>query len=69
MATREALEVYSRNDGATTLRNDVDESFLDPRTIPKPGVTYRDDTDAHWISTGQQEAIDKVREILKTARQ
>jgi len=65
MATREALEIYSRASGAATLRTDVDESFLDPRTIPKPGVTYLDDTDFDWIAKGRREAGAKVQEILK----
>jgi iron(III) transport system substrate-binding protein len=69
MATKEALEIYSRGDGATTLRTDVEESFLDPQTIPKPGVAYPDDTNLEWVMTGRKEASEKVRELLKTARQ
>jgi len=65
LAGKEGLEIYSRGYEAPTLRNDVDESFLDPRTIPRPGVSYPDDTDFHWVATGRREAAEKVRELLK----
>ncbi len=65
LATKEALEIYSHGYDAVTLRSDVDESFLDPRTIPRPGVTYPDDTDLAWVATGRREAAEKVRELLK----
>lgn len=65
LAGKEALEIYSRNYQAATLRTDVDESFLDARTIPRPGTTYPDDTDLKWVSSGRKEAADKVRELLK----
>jgi iron(III) transport system substrate-binding protein len=65
LAGKEAMEIYSRGYEAATLRSDVDESFLDPRTIPLPGVTYPDDTDFHWVSSGRREGAEKVRELLK----
>ena len=65
MAGKEALEIYSRSYGAATLRADVDESFLDPRVIPKKGVTYPDDTDLDWVEKGRPAAGEKVRELLK----
>ncbi len=65
LATKEALEIYSRGYDAATLRTDVDESFLDPRTVPRPGVNYPDDTDLAWVATGRREAAEKVRELLK----
>ena len=64
-AGKEALQIYSRDYEATTLRTDVDESFLDPRTIPKPGVKYPDDTEFNWLLKGRNETADKVRELLK----
>jgi iron(III) transport system substrate-binding protein len=69
ISTKEVLELYSREDGAVTMRNDVDESFVDPKTIPKPGVAYADDTNPEWVTKGRTAAIEKVREILKAARQ
>ncbi|MBA2690000.1 MAG: extracellular solute-binding protein [Burkholderiales bacterium] len=65
LASKEALEIYSRNYESATLRTDVDESFLDPRTVPRPGVTYPDDTDLKWVSSGRRDAAEKVRELLK----
>lgn len=65
MASKEALQIYSRSAGAATLRTDVDESFLPPETIPKSGVTYPDDTDYEWVTKGRVETGKKVREILK----
>jgi iron(III) transport system substrate-binding protein len=65
LASKDALEIYSRENGTATLRTDVDESFLDPRVIPKPGVKYVDVTDIKWITTGRKEAADKMLQALK----
>jgi len=67
LAGKEALEIYSRGYEAATLRTDVDESFLDPRTIPRSGIKYPDDTDPEWIGAGRRETAEKVRELLKSA--
>jgi ABC-type Fe3+ transport system substrate-binding protein len=66
LAGKEGLETYSRNYMSATLRTDVDESFLDPRTVPRPGVSYPDDTDLQWVGTGRRDAAEKVRELLKS---
>jgi ABC-type Fe3+ transport system substrate-binding protein len=65
MAGREALEIHSRNYGEATLRKDVDESFLNPHTLPRPGVSYPDDGDYNFILTGRREATDNARAVLK----
>jgi iron(III) transport system substrate-binding protein len=65
LAGKEGLELYSRGYGTATLRTDVDESFLDPRTIPKPGVTYPDDADPKWRSADKLEYGAKIRALLK----
>jgi ABC-type Fe3+ transport system substrate-binding protein len=65
LAGREPLEIYSRNYESATLRTDVEESFLDPRTIPRPGVRYGDDTEFNWVASGRRETAEKVRELLK----
>jgi|tagenome__1003787_1003787.scaffolds.fasta_scaffold20789636_2 iron(III) transport system substrate-binding protein len=64
-AGRDTLETYSREYEAATLRTDVDESFLDPRMIPKPGVKYPDDTEFDWVLKGRNETAEKVRELLR----
>jgi iron(III) transport system substrate-binding protein len=68
MATKEALEIYSRANGTATLRKDVDESFLNPEIIPKPGAEYVEATDPEWIGEGRKEMANKMRDILKSAK-
>jgi iron(III) transport system substrate-binding protein len=65
LATKEAVEIYSRGDDVATLRTDVDESFLDPAAVPRPGVIYPDDADATWRSTEKLEIGGKIRALLK----
>jgi ABC-type Fe3+ transport system substrate-binding protein len=64
MATKEAVQVYAQNSDVATLRNDVDESQVNPNVIPKAGESYVDDTDFNWISKGRLEASEKVRALL-----
>jgi iron(III) transport system substrate-binding protein len=65
LAGREALEIYSRAYESPTMRTDVDESFLDPRALPRAGVDYVDNTEINWVATGRLEAANKVRALLK----
>lgn len=65
LAGKEGLELYSRGAAAATLRTDVDESFLDPRNVPKKGVTYPDDADPKWRSADKLEYGAKIRALLK----
>lgn len=66
MASKEGLETYARGYGSATLRTDVDESFLNPGNIPRPGAKYFDDSDWKWIVTGRRETREKVWELLKS---
>jgi iron(III) transport system substrate-binding protein len=65
IASKEGLELYSRHAQVATLRNDVDESFLDPRVVPKPGVKYYDNTDLTWVADGQKQATKEVQELIR----
>lgn len=65
IVAKEGLEIYSRGYGSATLRTDVDESFLNPKTLPRSGAKYFDDTDWKWIITGRKETREKVWKILK----
>jgi iron(III) transport system substrate-binding protein len=65
MASKDGLELYSRNAQSATLRSDVDESFLDPHIIPQAGKDYVDNTDLDWVARGQKETANKVRALLK----
>ena len=64
--SKEGLEIYARGYGSATVRTDIDESYLNPGNIPKPGVKYFDDTDWKWIVTGRHESREKVWKLLKT---
>ncbi|HSE86924.1 MAG TPA: extracellular solute-binding protein [Candidatus Binatia bacterium] len=63
--SKEGLEIYARGYGSATVRTDIDESFLNPGNIPKPGVKYFDDTAWQWIVTGRHENREKVWKLLK----
>jgi iron(III) transport system substrate-binding protein len=63
--SKEGLEIYARGYGSATLRNDIDDSFLNNGNIPKPGIKYFDDTEWKWIVTGRHESRDKVWKLLK----
>lgn len=64
MAGKEALTLYSRAAQAATVRTDVDESFLDPRVVPKKGGAYFDDGLPSWRG-GPKPAINaKIGEML-----
>jgi iron(III) transport system substrate-binding protein len=65
IASKEALEIYSRGYGATTLRTDVDESFLERGTVPRAGVKYLDDTEWNWTVTGRREAREAMQQLLR----
>jgi iron(III) transport system substrate-binding protein len=65
--SKEGLEIYGRGYGSATLRTDVNESYLNPGNIPKPGVKYFDDTDWKWIVTGRKQYREKVWTLLKSA--
>ncbi|HWP58112.1 MAG TPA: extracellular solute-binding protein [Candidatus Acidoferrales bacterium] len=65
IASKEGLEIYSRGYGAATLRTDVDESFLDPASVPRAGVNYFDDSDWSWATTGRREAREKMQALLR----
>lgn len=66
IVSKEALETYSRGYGVVTLRSDVDESFLTPGTIPRPGVNYVDESDWHNSVTGRNDQLrQRMKEIMK----
>jgi iron(III) transport system substrate-binding protein len=63
--SKEGLEIYGRGYGSATLRTDINQSYLNPGNIPKPGVKYFDDNDWKWIVTGRKEYREKVWNLLK----
>lgn len=66
MVSREALEIYSRAEGRATLRTDVDESFLPPESIPRPGVHYFDTFGWEWTVTGKEKVRLRMKELLRS---
>jgi len=64
MASKEPLEIYSRSTLAATLRTDVDESFLQPKTIPQPGVKYFDSYGWDWAAKTGEEVRLQMKNIL-----
>lgn len=65
IATKEALEPYSRSTSNATLRKDVDESFLKPESVPRPGGNYFDDAEWSWLAKGSNEARQNVGKLLR----
>jgi len=66
VVSKEALETYTRGDPSATLRSDVDESFLDPRTIPRPGVKYIWDEEWDFVLRRRPETRERVLKLLKS---
>jgi iron(III) transport system substrate-binding protein len=66
--SKEGLEIYARGYGSATLRTDINDSYLNPGNIPKPGIKYFDDTDWKWIVTGRKEYREKVWDLLKVGK-
>jgi hypothetical protein len=66
LLAKEGMETYSRAYRAATTRNDVDESFLDPETIPQPRVKYFfDSSDWDYNSSEKREKIRlRIKELL-----
>ena len=62
MASREGVETLARCQLDNPLRTDIDKSFVQAGTIPRPDVHYTVDSgDWHY----QRETREKVRLLLK----
>jgi hypothetical protein len=46
-------------------RNDIDESFLPPEMIPRPGVDYFDTYDWQFTVTTKEEVRLRMKELLR----
>lgn len=64
MASKEGLETYGRAHYAATTRNDVDESFLPPDRVPRPGVQYFDSADWNYTVDTKKKIEGRLKEIL-----
>ena len=64
LATKEGIEIYSRGYGSASLRSDADESFLDQKLVPRPGVSYPDDAAPEWRSVEKVAIGEKIKVLL-----
>ena len=62
MASREGVETLARSQLDNPLRTDIDKSFVQEGTIPRPGVTYSVDS-GDWKY--QRETRETVRQLMK----
>lgn len=65
IASREGLELYSKARLIPTTRNDVDESFLPPEIVPRPGQTYFDAYSWNFTTVESGKIKLRVKELLK----
>jgi iron(III) transport system substrate-binding protein len=66
MASKEGLELFSRNRGGAPTRNDVgEERFLPAQAIPKPGVEYFDSFGWEFTVTTKEKIRERMVELLR----
>jgi iron(III) transport system substrate-binding protein len=65
IASKEGSEVFNRAMGTAPTRNDIDESFLPPQIIPKPGVQYFDTYDWEFTVSKKEKVRQRMRELLQ----
>jgi iron(III) transport system substrate-binding protein len=65
LASKEGGEVYARAMGVASTRNDVDESFLPPEVIPRPGGDYFDTYDWNFTVTRKEQIRVRLKELLQ----
>jgi iron(III) transport system substrate-binding protein len=64
LASKEGMETYARARAEVPTRNDIDESFLPPEMIPKPGESYFDTYDWEFTVTKKEQVRLRMRELL-----
>jgi iron(III) transport system substrate-binding protein len=65
IASKEGGDVFNRAMGTAPTRNDIDESFLPPETIPRDGVQYFDTFDWEFTTTKKEKVRQRMRELLQ----
>jgi len=66
IVSRDGIELYSRGFGSATQRNDVNESFLNPNSIPRLGTEYVDTADWPWKTEKEPELSARIKALLKS---
>ena len=64
LASREGLDIWSRATLTSPTRNDVDESYLSPEVIPKPGVKYFDSYEWEFTVTTKEKVRLWMKDLL-----
>jgi iron(III) transport system substrate-binding protein len=65
IASKEGSEVFNRAMGTAPTRSDIDESFLPPQIIPKPGVQYFDTYDWEFTTVKKAKVRQRMKELLQ----
>jgi iron(III) transport system substrate-binding protein len=65
MSSKEGSEILARALNVVPTRNDIDESFLPPEMIPRPGVTYFDTYEWQFTVTTKEEVRLRMKELLR----
>ena len=58
------METFSRAQLHATTRNDVDESFLPPEVVPRPGLNYFDTYDWDFTVTVKEKIRLRLKDLL-----
>ena len=64
VASKEGLEIYARNRGTSPTRIDIDESYLDPEMIAKPGVEYFDSYNWDFVMNTKEKIRLRIKEMV-----
>lgn len=64
LASREGMGVFSQSRLRATTRSDIDESFLPPEGIPRPGVNYFDSYGWDFTIKHREAVRLRMKEIL-----
>src|SRR5215213_4376959 len=64
VASKEGLQIYAKNRGTSPTRADIDESYLDPEMIAKPGVDYFDSYNWEFVMNTKEKIRLRIKEML-----
>jgi iron(III) transport system substrate-binding protein len=64
MASKEGSEIFAHAMSVASTRNDIDESFLSPEVVPRPGVSYFDTYDWEYTVTTKETIRLRMKELV-----
>ena len=65
IASKEGVEFFARAKQYGPARNDINESFLRPEVIPRPGMNYFDTSNWEFVTTQREKIVRRIKKILK----